>query len=57
MKARVKRFYYEEIEEILEEIKYRISDIEDCENETEYYIDRKHALEYLYKRIDELEVN
>lgn len=57
MKARVKRFYYEEIEEILEEINYRLSEIENCENETEYCIDRKHALEYLYKKIDGLAVN
>lgn len=54
MKARVKKFYYEEIEEIIMDISDKIAEIENWCNETEYYKDRKKALIELLTSLENL---
>lgn len=54
MEARVKRFYFEEIEGIMETIDAKISELENLDNETEYYKDKKKALIKLYNAFNDL---
>lgn len=54
MEARVKRFYFEEIEEIMENIDDKISELENLDDESEYYKDRKKALIKLYNAFNDL---
>lgn len=54
MEARVKRFYFEEIEGIMETIDAKISELETLDDESEYYKDRKKALIKLYNAFNDL---
>lgn len=54
MMARVRRIYFEEIEEIMENIADKISEIENLDYDSEYYEDRKKALTELYNALEDL---
>ena len=44
MRARINRLYWEELEEIIENITDKVSEIESIENMTPYHDDKKRAL-------------
>lgn len=54
MKVRIRRFYYEELEEIIENITDKIAEIDDYDDTSEYSTDRKTALTLLRDALDEL---
>lgn len=54
MKARVKRFYWEEVEEIINNITDKVSEIECITNPTPYHEDKKRALLILTTVLDEM---
>lgn len=52
MKARVKRFYWEELEEIINNLTDKISEIESSEYVSPYLVDKKRALALLLADLD-----
>ena len=55
MEVRIKRIFYEELEEIMEDISDKIAEISEIENETQYHKDRIRALQLLYYRLEQME--
>ena len=54
MKARINRFYWEEIEEIIINISDKINEIEEIENQTVYCTDKKKALLILLSDLENI---
>lgn len=54
MKARVNRFYWEEVEEIINNITDKISELECTEHLTAYTEDKKKALLQLLAELEEM---
>ena len=54
MKARVNRFYWEEVEEIINNITVKVSEIDCITEHTPYYEDKKRALLLLTSVLDEM---
>lgn len=52
MRARINRLYWEELEEIIENITDKVSEIEPIENMTAYHDDKKRALLLLLTDLD-----
>lgn len=52
MRARINRLYWEELEEIIENITDKVSEIEFIENMTPYHDDKKRALLLLLTDLD-----
>lgn len=54
MKARVNRFYWEEVEEIIDNITDKVSEIECAEPLTPFLEDKKRALLLLLTELDRM---
>lgn len=54
MKARVNRFYWEEVEEIIVNITDKVTEIEHTDNPTPYHEDKKRALLLLLTDLDNM---
>lgn len=54
MRARVNRFYWEEVEEIIDNITDKVAEIECIDNLTAFHEDKKRALLLLLRDLDSM---